>query len=48
MKKTTWVNWPTDKATFNPAQSRLRDLVEVFFQEGDTVPVGEVLAVIEE
>lgn len=47
-EKDDLVELATDKATFNlpsPASGRL---AQVFFQEGDTVNVGEVLAEIEE
>jgi pyruvate dehydrogenase E2 component (dihydrolipoamide acetyltransferase) len=47
-EKDDLVELTTDKATFNlpsPASGRL---VEIFFREGDTVNVGETLAVLDE
>ena len=38
----------TDKATFNVPAPVSGVLSEVFFEEGETVQVGEVLAAIEE
>lgn len=38
----------TDKATFNLPSPATGILTEIFYQEGDTVGVGEALAVIEE
>ena len=38
----------TDKATFNLPSPCSGRMVEIFFREGDTVNVGEVLAVIDE
>ena len=38
----------TDKATFNLPAPVTGILIEVFYQEGDTVGVGEALAAIEE
>lgn len=42
------VEMTTDKATFNVPASASGMLAEVFFEEGDVVQVGEVLAIIEE
>jgi len=47
-EKDDLVELATDKATFNLPSPSTGTLSEVFFQEGDTVNVGEVLAVIEE
>jgi len=41
------VELTTDKATFNVPTPVSGVLSEVFFEEGETVQVGEVLAVIE-
>jgi pyruvate dehydrogenase E2 component (dihydrolipoamide acetyltransferase) len=38
----------TDKATFNLPSPATGILLEIFYEEGDTVGVGEALAVIEE
>lgn len=38
----------TDKATFNIPSPISGTIKEVFFQEGDTVLVGQTLAIIEE
>jgi len=38
----------TDKATFNLPSPATGVLKEIFYQEGDTIEVGESLAVIEE
>lgn len=38
----------TDKATFNLPSPATGILLEILYQEGDTVGVGEALAVIEE
>ncbi len=42
------VELTTDKATFNLPSPCTGRLSEVFYQEGDTVNVGEILAIIEE
>lgn len=42
------VEMTTDKATFNLPATASGMLTEVFFEEGDVVQVGEVLAVIGE
>lgn len=42
------VEMATDKATFNLPAPASGTVKEVFFAEGDTVQVGETLAVIEE
>jgi len=42
------VEMTTDKATFNLPATASGTLAEVFFEEGDVVQVGEVLAIIEE
>jgi len=42
------VELTTDKATFNLPSPCSGIISEIFFQEGDTVHVGEVLALIEE
>lgn len=42
------VEMATDKATFNVPAPLSGIVKEVFFGEGDTVQVGETLAVIEE
>lgn len=42
------VEMTTDKATFNVPATASGTLTEAFFEEGDIVQVGEVLAVIEE
>lgn len=47
-EKVDLVELTTDKATFNLPSPSTGILTEVFFNEGDTVNVGEVLAVIEE
>ena len=41
------VELATDKATFNLPSPCPGTLLEIFFREGDTVNVGEVLAIIE-
>lgn len=46
-EKDDLVELTTDKATFNLPSPCSGTLSEVFFSEGDTVNVGEVLAVIE-
>jgi len=47
-EKDDLVELTTDKATFNLPSPCSGILSEIFFREGDTVNVGEVLAVIEE
>jgi len=47
-EKDDLVELTTDKATFNLPSPSSGILSEIFFQAGDTVNVGEVLAVIEE
>ena len=47
-EKDDLVELTTDKATFNLPSPCTGTLSEVFFHEGDTVNVGEVLAAIEE
>ena len=42
------VEMSTDKATFNVPSPRTAILSEIVADEGDTVEVGEVLAVLEE
>lgn len=42
------VEMTTDKATFNVPSPRSGILAEIVAEDGDTVKVGEVLAVIEE
>ena len=42
------VELTTDKATFNLPSPCSGTLSEILFHEGDTVNVGEVLAIIEE
>lgn len=42
------VELTTDKATFNLPSPATGALSEILFSEGDTVKVGEVLAVIQE
>ncbi len=42
------VEMSTDKATFNVPSPRTAVLSEIVADEGDTVEVGEVLAVLEE
>ncbi|MBM3246539.1 MAG: hypothetical protein FJZ13_04345 [Candidatus Omnitrophica bacterium] len=41
------VELATDKATFNLPSPASGALGQIFFHEGDTVPVGEVLATID-
>jgi pyruvate dehydrogenase E2 component (dihydrolipoamide acetyltransferase) len=38
----------TDKATFNLPSPYTGTLTEIFYKEGDTVHIGEVLALVEE
>ncbi len=47
-EKDDLVELTTDKATFNLPSPCSGTLSEIFFREGDTVNVGEVLGVIEE
>ncbi len=47
-EKDDLVELTTDKATFNLPSPASGILSEIFFHEGDTVNVGEVLAVIDE
>lgn len=47
-EKDDLVELTTDKATFNLPSPCSGTLIEIFFREGDTVNVGEALAVIEE
>lgn len=47
-EKADLVELATDKATFNLPSPCRGTLSEVFFQEGDSVNVGEVLGIIEE
>jgi pyruvate dehydrogenase E2 component (dihydrolipoamide acetyltransferase) len=47
-EKDDLVELTTDKATFNLPSPSSGILTEIIFHEGDTVNVGEVLAVIEE
>ncbi len=46
-QNTDLVELATDKATFNLPSPCSGTLREIFFHEGDTINVGEVLAVIE-
>jgi 2-oxoglutarate dehydrogenase E2 component (dihydrolipoamide succinyltransferase) len=47
-EKDDLVELTTDKATFNLPGPCTGILTEILFHEGDTVKVGEVLAIIEE
>ena len=47
-EKDELVELTTDKATFNLPSPCTGMLIEILFHEGDTVNVGEVLAIIEE
>jgi len=47
-EKDDLVELTTDKATFNLPSPASGVLSEIFFHEGDTVNVGEALAIIEE
>ncbi len=47
-EKDDLVELTTDKATFNLPSPCTGILTEILFHEGDTVNVGEVLAIIEE
>ena len=47
-EKDDLVELTTDKATFNLPSPCTGILLEIFFREGDTVNVGEALAVIDE
>ena len=42
------VEMTTDKATFNVQSAKPAILMEIVADEGDTVEVGEVLAILEE
>lgn len=46
-EKDDLVELTTDKATFNLPSPASGVLSEIYFHEGDTVNIGEVLAVIE-
>lgn len=48
LEKDDLVELTTDKATFNLPSPSSGMLTQKFFTEGDTVEVGETLAVIEE
>lgn len=47
-EKDDLVELATDKATFNLPSPCSGQLLEIFFYEGQTVNIGEVLAIIEE
>lgn len=47
-EKDDLVELATDKATFNLPSPCSGTLTQIFFHEGDSAPVGEVLAIIEE
>jgi pyruvate dehydrogenase E2 component (dihydrolipoamide acetyltransferase) len=47
-EKNTLVELTTDKAAFNLPSPSAGKITEVFFSEGDSVKVGEVLALIDE
>ena len=47
-EKDDLVELATDKATFNLPSPSTGTLSDIFFHEGDTVNIGETLAVIEE
>lgn len=47
-EKDDLVELTTDKATFNLPSPGSGILTQIFFQEGDTVGIGETLAIIEE
>jgi 2-oxoglutarate dehydrogenase E2 component (dihydrolipoamide succinyltransferase) len=47
-EKDDLVELATDKATFNIPSPSAGVLADVFFHEGDTVNVGDTLAIIEE
>ena len=47
-EKNDLVEMATDKATFNLPSPVNGVISEIFFREGDSVNVGEVLAIIEE
>jgi len=47
-EKDDLVELATDKATFNLPSPCSGTIVEIFFREGDTVNVGEILTNIEE
>ena len=42
------VEMTTDKATFNVSSPKTAIIAEIMADEGDTVEVGEVLAILEE
>lgn len=46
-EKDDLVELTTDKATFNLPSPATGTIIEVMFTEGDTVKVGDILAVIE-
>ncbi len=46
-EKDDLVELTTDKATFNLPSPATGTIIEVMFTEGDTVNVGDILAVIE-
>jgi pyruvate dehydrogenase E2 component (dihydrolipoamide acetyltransferase) len=47
-EKDDLVELTTDKATFNLPSPSTGTVTEIFFHEGDSVNVGETLAIIEE
>jgi 2-oxoglutarate dehydrogenase E2 component (dihydrolipoamide succinyltransferase) len=47
-EKDDLVELTTDKATFNLPSPSTGTLTEVFFQEGDSVNIGDVLGAIQE
>lgn len=47
-EKDDLVELATDKATFNLPSPATGMVSQIFFKEGDTVQVGEVLGIIEE
>lgn len=47
-EKDDLVELTTDKATFNLPSPSSGILSQIIFHEGDSVPVGEILAIIEE
>ncbi|MEW6100891.1 MAG: biotin/lipoyl-containing protein [Candidatus Omnitrophota bacterium] len=47
-EKADLVEIATDKATFNLPSPCTGTVSEIFFREGDTVKIGEVLGIIEE
>ncbi len=48
MEKEDFLELTTDKATFNLPSPCSGRVFKIFFHEGDTVNVGETLAIIEE